>query len=129
VVKGDYVSRRVALIGLTAALCRGASAAAFCSRNSACLVDRQSLRTWEVCGSRRERSKEEGGFWDQLTEGLVAARGLLSTSPDGRLLGVLDSSGMFVSRLGRQIVKCLPNGKCLAKMSFPFTGTIGDVRM
>ena len=122
------VKRRLLLIGLASCGCGKLGGKDFCDANLVALLDRQSLYSWELCGLRREARNQGGGFWEHLTNGLVPTRGILTTSPDGRFVAVLDSSQMFVASPGRQIVLCHPDGTRVAKVGFPFNST-GEVRL
>lgn len=122
------VNRRWLLMGLASCGCDNVGGKGFCDTNLVALLDRQSLYSREVCGLRREGRNDQKGFWEHLTNGLVPTRGILTTSPDGRLVAVLDSSQMFVASPGRQIVLCRPDGTRVAKVEFPFNST-GEIRL
>lgn len=122
-----HLDRRGLLCGVFACGCR--SLRGLCRVNSATLLDTQFRYSWEVCGSGRVGRQVRGGFWDHLTRGLVPTRSILTTSDNGRLIAVIDSSLMFDSMRGSAVVLCRPDGTRISETGFRINGVVGDCRL
>ncbi len=76
--------------------------------------------SWEVCGRARMARKIPGGFWDELTGGLVPSRGMLATSEDGNRVVMLDFTQFLSAKSERRLVLCTSSGDWLRTLTFPF---------
>lgn len=122
------IERRALLVSLGLTACKSPAGEQFCGGRTLALLDAQTLWSWEVCGQGRQAQATRPGFWFNLTKGLVVTRSIVTTSPDGLYVAVLDSSRFALASPGRHIVICQTDGTRVAETPFPMN-RIGEVRV